>query len=116
MGPPDEANEEAIFRLEEFDNTGWKAHLGDALYFQSNYLNDAENLVGSAHVGFIHPTLLGNPESEDIMVKTDVSGEALLAWRWIRNVPPSSFLNHLEFSRPTLTGGITTIFTCQALR
>ena len=22
MGPPDEANEEAIFRLEEFDNTG----------------------------------------------------------------------------------------------
>ena len=48
MGPPGEANEEAIFRLEEFDNTGWKAHLIDALYFQSNYLNDAKNQVVSA--------------------------------------------------------------------
>ena len=91
MGHPEKADEKEIFHLEEFDNSGWKSHQGDALYFQSNYLNVAENLVDPAHVSFVHPTTLGNPESEDVTVRTDVSGEVLVAWRWIRDAPPVGF-------------------------
>ena len=116
MGHPEKADEKEIFHLEEFDNSGWKSHQGDALYFQSNYLNVAENLVDPAHVSFVHPTTLGNPESEDVTVRTDVSGEVLVAWRWIRDAPPVGFLSRLGISQAMLTDGITTIFTCQALQ
>ncbi|MBH68533.1 MAG: vanillate O-demethylase oxygenase [Rhodospirillaceae bacterium] len=91
MGEETKADPKNIFTLEEFDNPQWKAHQGDALYFKSNYLNVAENLVDPAHVSFVHPTTLGNPESEDVKVHTDISGEVLAAWRWIRNAPPVGF-------------------------
>ena len=55
----------------------------------------AENLVDPAHVSFVHPTTLGNPESEDVKVHTDISGEVLVAWRWIRNAPPIGFFKSL---------------------
>ena len=95
MGPIHEADSKEIFHLKQFDDPAWKAHQGDALHFQSNYLNVAENLVDPAHVSFVHPTTLGNPESEDVKVHTDISGEVLVAWRWIRNAPPIGFFKSL---------------------
>ena len=115
MGPIHEADSNDIFHLKQFDDPAWKAHQGDALHFQSNYLNVAENLVDPAHVSFVHPTTLGNPESEDVKVHTDISGEVLVAWRWIRNAPPIGFLSHSAIFPAMLTDGIIIISTCRAL-
>ena len=91
MGDKEAADTSKIFKLPQFDNPAWKAHQGDALYFKSNYLNVAENLVDPAHVSFVHPTTLGNPESENVKVEVDTSGDIITAWRWIRNAPPVGF-------------------------
>ena len=91
MGDKEKADTKNIFKLPQFDDPAWKAHQGDALYFKSNYLNVAENLVDPAHVSFVHPTTLGNPESENVKVEVDTSGDVITAWRWIRNAPPVGF-------------------------
>lgn len=95
MGDKGKANTADIFTLPQFDDPQWKAHQGDALHIQSNYLNVAENLVDPAHVSFVHPTTLGNPESEEIPVQYDTQAEPILAWRWIRNAPPVGFFKKL---------------------
>jgi vanillate O-demethylase monooxygenase subunit len=91
MGDKTKANTNDIFKLPQFDDPTWKPHQGDALYIKSNYLNVAENLVDPAHVSFVHPTTLGNPESENIKVEVDTSGDIITAWRWIRDAPPVGF-------------------------
>ena len=91
MGDKEKADTKNIFKLPQFDDPAWKAHQGDALYFKSNYLNVAENLVDRAHVSFVLQTTLGNPESENVKVEVDTSGDVITAWRWIRNAPPVGF-------------------------
>jgi phenylpropionate dioxygenase-like ring-hydroxylating dioxygenase large terminal subunit len=91
MGKPEKANIKDIFKLQQFDDPTWTAHQGDTLYLKSNYLNVAENLVDPAHVSFVHPTTLGNPEGEDVKVQVDTSGSEIKAWRWIRDAPPVGF-------------------------
>jgi vanillate O-demethylase monooxygenase subunit len=91
MGEPDLADTNLVFDLPQFHEVGWDAHQGDALHLQSNYLNVAENLVDPAHVSFVHPTTLGNASSEDVPVDVDITGEVLVAKRWIRDAPPVGF-------------------------
>ena len=80
--------------MPQFYDAGWDAHQGDALHLKSNYLNVAENLVDPAHVSFVHPTTLGNAASEDIPVHAEVDGEAIVAWRWIRDAEPIGFFKN----------------------
>lgn len=94
MGEPDEANPDDIFDMPEFSDDKWCAHQGEALHLKSNYLNVAENLVDPAHVSFVHPTTLGNSASENVPVHVSTSGEAIVAWRWIRNNEPIGFFKN----------------------
>jgi vanillate O-demethylase monooxygenase subunit len=89
------ADTDQVFDLPQFHDAAWKPHYGDALHIESNYLNVAENLVDPAHVSFVHPTTLGNPESEDVPVQVDTDGEQIVAWRWIRDAPPIGFFREL---------------------
>ena len=91
MGDPDKANPALVFDMPEFSDARWHAHQGEALHINSNYLNVAENLVDPAHVSFVHPTTLGNAASENVPVHVSTSGEAILAWRWIRDSEPIGF-------------------------
>jgi len=91
MGDADKANPDDIFDLPEFHDDKWDAHQGGQLHLKSNYLNVAENLVDPAHVSFVHPTTLGNAASEDVPVHFATEGDAIVAWRWIRNAPPIGF-------------------------
>lgn len=91
MGDKAHADESKIFHLEQFDDPSWTAHHGGALHIKSNYLNVAENLVDPAHVSFVHPTTLGNASSENIPVHVSTEGEAIIAWRWIRDAEPIGF-------------------------
>ncbi|MEM1307519.1 MAG: aromatic ring-hydroxylating dioxygenase subunit alpha [Pseudomonadota bacterium] len=91
MGEPDRADANAIFDLPQLSMAGWTAHQGDALHINAHYLNVAENLVDPAHVSFVHPTTLGNAASENVPVHVSTSGEAIVAWRWIRDSEPIGF-------------------------
>lgn len=92
MGDPDLADISTIFNLPVFGETGWAAHQGDALHLKSNYLNVADNLCDPAHVSFVHPTTLGNPESEDIPIDSVQREDGtIMTWRWVRDAPPIGF-------------------------
>ncbi|TCS63279.1 vanillate O-demethylase monooxygenase subunit [Primorskyibacter sedentarius] len=91
MGDPDKADTAKVFDLPQFTDPGWATHHGDALHLKSNYLNVAENLVDPAHVSFVHPTTLGNAASENVPVHVQTEGEAIVAWRWIRDAEPIGF-------------------------
>ncbi|OED40016.1 vanillate O-demethylase oxygenase [Chromatiales bacterium (ex Bugula neritina AB1)] len=95
MGDADQADTSQVFDLPQFHDKTWRAHHGDALHIESNYLNVAENLVDPAHVSFVHPTTLGNAQSEDVPVHVDTAGETITAWRWIRDAPPVGFFKEL---------------------
>lgn len=91
MGDPAKADTSKVFDMPEFTDPAWKVHHGDALHLKSNYLNVAENLVDPAHVSFVHPTTLGNAASENVPVHVQTEGDAILAWRWIRDAEPIGF-------------------------
>lgn len=88
MGDPDGADPDAIFDMPQFADPAWAAHQGDALHIGSNYLNVADNLCDPAHVAFVHPTTLGNKESEDVPIEAERNGNVVVTWRWIRDAPP----------------------------
>ena len=91
MGDSEQANSTKIFDLPQFTDPNWASHQGDALHLKCNYLSVAENLVYPAHVSWVHPTTLGSAASEDIPVDLDITGDNIIAWRWIRDAPPVGF-------------------------
>ncbi len=95
MGDAALADTDTVFDLPQFNDSNWQAHQGDALHIESNYLNVAENLVDPAHVSFVHPTTLGNAQSEDVPVHVNTDSEQITAWRWIRDAPPVGFFKQL---------------------
>jgi len=91
MGEKSLAKKSKIFDMHQFTDSSWESHQGEAIHLDSNYINVAENLVDPAHVSFVHPTTLGNSASEDVPVEFDVSGDVIIAWRWIKNSSPIGF-------------------------
>ncbi len=92
MGDPEQADTSKIFDLPQFTMPGWAAHQGDALHLKANYLSVADNLCDPAHVSFVHPTTLGNPESEDVPIDSrQFDDGTVMTWRWVRDAPPVGF-------------------------
>ena len=91
MGEAEKADPSLVFDMAAFDDPGWAPHQGDALPIASNYLALADNLCDPAHVSFVHPTTLGNPESEDVPIDCARDGRTVITSRWIRNAPPVGF-------------------------
>lgn len=91
MGDADLADPALAFDMPELVDPAWHVHHGDKLHIRANYLNVAENLVDPAHVSFVHPTTLGNAASENVPVHVRTGGEAIMAWRWIRDAEPIGF-------------------------
>ena len=94
MGDPELANTDDVFDLPQLADPEWQNHQGDLLHIESNYLNVAENLLDPAHVTYVHPTTLGNPSHANVPVQYETKGDAIVAWRWIRNAPPIPLLQH----------------------
>jgi len=91
MGEAEKADPALVFDMAAFDDPRWAPHQGDALQIESNYLALADNLCDPAHVSFVHPTTLGNPESEDVPIDCAREGRTVITSRWIRNAPPVGF-------------------------
>jgi phenylpropionate dioxygenase-like ring-hydroxylating dioxygenase large terminal subunit len=91
MGDPARADTSTVFDLPEIHQEGWAPHFGDGLYIAANYVHLADNLCDPSHVAYVHPTTLGNPESEDVPVEVERSGRTVITSRWIRDAPPIGF-------------------------
>ena len=103
-GDPAKADPSKVYTLPQYhDAPRWTAVLGESLHFESNYLNLADNLTDPAHVSFVHLSTLGNPASENIPVKHQRIGDAVVVHRWILDAPAipvfaklGSFKGHVD--------------------
>lgn len=91
MGTAEAADTSLIFDMPELDHPDWGVTQGEALAFESNYLNVADNLCDPAHVSFVHPTTLGSPASEDVPIRARRKGQVIEISRWIRDNAPIGF-------------------------
>ncbi|MBT6274403.1 MAG: aromatic ring-hydroxylating dioxygenase subunit alpha [Chromatiales bacterium] len=91
MGDPQLADAIDIFDLAQLHAADWATQFGDGLHFDANYLHLADNLCDPAHVAFVHPTTLGNPQSAGVPVNVEMRDGALLTSRWVRDAPPIGF-------------------------
>jgi len=99
MGAAEAADTDLVFDMPELDHPAWGVTQGEALEFESNYLNVADNLCDPAHVSFVHPTTLGSPASEDVPIRARRKGRVIEISRWIRNNAPIGFFQaHGGFS------------------
>jgi len=89
MGDEGKADESLVFDLPELSSPDYAPHQGNPLPYASNYLNVADNLCDPAHVSFVHPTTLGNPEMEDLPIDSEMTGDGtVITSRWTRDTPP----------------------------
>lgn len=87
-GDADRADPSLIFDLPQYGKPGWHHSEGDALRFNANYLNLADNLCDPAHVNFVHLATLGNSAGEEVAVQHEFREDGISVWRWIKNSPP----------------------------
>jgi phenylpropionate dioxygenase-like ring-hydroxylating dioxygenase large terminal subunit len=107
MGDEEAANEGLIFDLPEFSSPDYAPHQGNPLHYASNYLNVADNLCDPAHVSFVHPTTLGNPEMEDLPVESEMTDEGMvITSRWTRDTPPVGVFQGLSGFGVNFSGNV----------
>jgi len=89
MGEENKADTGLVFDLPELSSPAYAPHQGNPLRYDSNYLNVADNLCDPAHVSFVHPTTLGNPEMEDLPIESEMTADGVVVTsRWTRDAPP----------------------------
>jgi phenylpropionate dioxygenase-like ring-hydroxylating dioxygenase large terminal subunit len=72
-----------------YGEDGWGLIDGGYQHHPSNYLNIVENLMDPSHTTFVHKQTIGNPAAADEPVTMERTDEHILAYKWIRNSPPS---------------------------
>tara|TARA_X000000950_G_scaffold243510_1_gene298640 strand:+ start:13178 stop:14215 length:1038 start_codon:yes stop_codon:yes gene_type:complete len=83
MGDPALADEALIIDIPEYDNPEWGINRGPAMDIACNYQHMTDNLVDPSHVSFVHKTSLGDAETVDTPVKTEVEGDSVIVSRWL---------------------------------
>ena len=85
MGDPELADDQLIIDIPEYDNPDWGVNRGPAMDIACNYQHMTDNLVDPSHVSFVHKTSLGNDETIDTPVQTEVEGYSVVVSRWLKN-------------------------------
>lgn len=88
MGDAAFADETKLIKLEHYGEEGWSIVSGQYIKFDCNYLNITDNLVDPAHTTYVHAATIGSPEGSEVPVKVEQTDDYVLAYRWIKNVPP----------------------------
>lgn len=88
MGDKALACESKLVELRHFREKGWSTVSDQYLNFKCNYLIITDNLVDPAHTTYVHAATIGSPDGADVPVTVEHSDTHVLAYRWIRNVPP----------------------------
>jgi vanillate O-demethylase monooxygenase subunit len=88
MGEAELADPDLVFDLPQYHSTEWNAVEGDALRIEAGYLSLADNLCDPAHVNFVHLSTLGSTAGEDVPVRVEQHGQALVTSRWTTGAPP----------------------------
>ena len=91
MGNPDNADEEKILHIDNYDDTMWGKTNADALSCACNYLYLTDNLLDPSHVAWVHQTSLAADGAKDVPLKTETFENGLIVSRWVYDRDPPSF-------------------------
>jgi len=97
MGDAALADDGKLVCIEHYDDPDWGLVSGQYLRFDCNYLNITDNLVDPAHTTFVHESTIGSPDGTDVPVQVEQGEDYVLAWRWIKNVPPVPLARKMGF-------------------
>lgn len=99
MGDPAKADTNRIIDIPHFDEPGWGINRGPAMDIACDYRYMTDNLVDPSHVSFVHPTSLGNADTIDTPVTTEIDGTRVIVQRWLKNCQLAAFFTHrVKFS------------------
>lgn len=89
MGDVDKADPAKLPHIPNHGDDGWELIENGYQFHESNYLNIVENLMDPSHTTFVHKQTIGNPAAANIGVEMEKTDEHIVAYKWIRNKPPS---------------------------
>lgn len=91
MGPADLAEPADIYDLPQYHHPDWGVGHGDALHVEANYLLLTDNLCDPAHVNYVHPTTLGDPDGEAAGIDVEQRDGCVTTIRWTPDSEPVGF-------------------------
>lgn len=91
MGDPEQADEDLIFPVANYDNPQWGCTDGGTLDIDCNYLWIVDNLLDPSHVAWVHVTSFAGAGTDDEPLKVEKTDTGVLVSRWISGKPPSPY-------------------------
>ena len=91
MGDAEQADEDAILEIENYDNPAWHTTDGDSLTVHCNYLYLTDNLLDPSHVAWVHRSSFAGEGTENAPLAVDESEQGLIVSRWIYDSDPPPF-------------------------
>jgi vanillate O-demethylase monooxygenase subunit len=91
MGPPENARENEIFRIDNFDSPRWHITAGDSMICACNYLWLTDNLLDPSHVAWVHRTSFAGGGTRDTPLEILATPNGVIASRWLKDEPPPPF-------------------------
>jgi len=91
MGEPGKADTALVPIVENYDNPDWKITSGDAMDCACHYLHLVDNLLDPSHVAWVHASSFAAAGTEDTDIEVQISGDGVIASRWILGQDPPPF-------------------------
>ena len=91
MGQDKLADPADIYDLPQYHDPAWGVGHGDALHIDANYLLLTDNLCDPAHVNYVHPTTLGDPDGASASVNVEERDGCVTTIRWTPESDPVGF-------------------------
>lgn len=95
MGDPALADENAIFKIEHYEDPGWGINRGEAMTFACNYLYITDNLLDPSHVAWVHQGSFGNAACEEEPLTIKGTDTGVIVSRWMYDVEVAPFYRKL---------------------
>ena len=95
MGQPNQAREDEIVTIENFDSPHWHITPGDSVICACNYLWLADNLLDPSHVAWVHRTSFAGGGTRDTPLEIVATPKGVIASRWLSDAPPPPFYSSL---------------------
>lgn len=83
MGEPSQADVNAIFAIEHYDDPAWGVSRGEPIDIACNYLLITDNLLDPSHVAWVHQTSFAAKGTEDTPLNVTMAPDGVTVWRWM---------------------------------
>jgi len=91
MGAPEQADQDLIQKIENFDNPDWGYTDGGTMDIACNYLWVCDNLLDPSHVAWVHVSSFAGAGTENEPLRLSRHETGVLVDRWILNTQPSPY-------------------------